>query len=96
MDKTLVKAVVLARSWASAMAAGEFDSIKTLAQRHGLCPTHTMRLAPLGYLAPDLVAMVLEGRHAPTLSLKTITAAPLPLDWSAQRQMVEAICAGRG
>ncbi|HXQ10581.1 MAG TPA: recombinase family protein [Caulobacteraceae bacterium] len=94
IDKTLVRAVVLARSWASAMTAGEFDSIKALAQRHGLCPTHTMRLAPLGYLAPDLVAMALEGRHPPTLSLKTITAAPLPLDWRAQRQMVEAICAG--
>ncbi|MFI4976252.1 MAG: recombinase family protein [Caulobacterales bacterium] len=95
IDKTLVKAVVLARSRARALATGEFDSIKALAQRHGLCPAHTMRLAPLGYLAPDLVAMILDGRHPPTLSLKTLTASPLPLDWREQRQLVGAICLGR-
>ncbi|MFI4935212.1 MAG: recombinase family protein [Caulobacterales bacterium] len=94
LDRTLVKAVVLARAWATALAAGEFDSIKALALRFGLCPAHTMRLAPLGYLAPDIVEMVREGRHPPTLSLKTLTAQPLPLLWEGQRAVVSAICAG--
>ena len=96
IDKTLVKAVVLARSWAGDLATGKFDSMKALAHRRGLCPAHTMRLAPLGYLAPDLVAMILDGRHPPTLSLKSLLAAPLPLDWQKQRTVVSAICMGRG
>ena len=95
IDKTLVKAVVLARAWASALAAGQFESVKDLARHYNLCPAHTMRLAPLGYLAPDLVVTIIEGRHAPTLCLKSLTASPLPLDWRMQREAVRAICMGR-
>ena len=71
------------------------ESVKALALRYRLCPAHTMRLAPLGYLAPDLVAMILEGRHPPTLSLKSMTSAPLPLAWNDQRTRIKAICEGR-
>jgi DNA invertase Pin-like site-specific DNA recombinase len=95
VDKTLVRAVVLARSWAASLAAGEFESMKELARSQGLCPAHTMRLAPLGYLAPDVVGMILDGRHPPMLSLKSLTTNCLPLDWQNQRRMVEDICAGR-
>jgi hypothetical protein len=95
LDKTLLRAVVLARAWAKELAAGRFESIKALALRYSLCPAHTMKLAPLGYLAPDIVTMILEGRQPPTLSLNTLTAQPLPLDWSDQRSLVRAICLGR-
>jgi len=94
-DKTLIKAVVQARSWARALAAGEFDSMKALARRYGYCPAHTMCLAPLGYLAPDLTAMILDGHHPQTLTLKTLTALLLPLDWQEQRRLVNDICMGR-
>jgi hypothetical protein len=53
-----------------------------------------MKLAPLGYLAPDIVTMILEGRQPPTLSLKTLTSQPLPMDWCDQRDLVRAICLG--
>jgi hypothetical protein len=95
LDKTLLRAVVLARAWAKELANGHFESIKALALRYGLCAAHTMKLAPLGYLAPDIVTMILEGRQPPTLSLKTLTAQPLPMDWCDQRTLVHAICSGR-
>ena len=94
LDKTLVRAVVLARAWAAELSAGDFGSIKEFARKQGLCANHTMRLLPLAYLAPDLVSMILEGRQPQTLSLKTLTATPLPIDWVQQRARVAAI--GRG
>lgn len=93
-DKTLIRAIVLARSWAAEIAEGRFSSIKELARSHDLCASHTMRILPLAYLAPDLVTMILEGRQPRTLSLKTLTARPLPLDWNDQRRAIDMI--GRG
>ena len=85
VDRTLIRAVVLARAWAQDLANGRYGSVKELAEQHGLCPSRTMRLAPLAYLAPDIVTMILEGRQPAWLSLKTLTA-PLPLDWREQRE----------
>jgi site-specific DNA recombinase len=94
VDKTLVRAVALARSWAAEIAADRFASVKELAGHHGLCGNHTMRLLPLAFLAPDLVAMILEGRQPQTLTLKSLTARPLPMNWPDQRRLINAI--GRG
>ena len=44
-------------------------------------------LMRVSYLAPDLVAEILAGRHPPELSVKRLvrTSQDLPLDWSSQR-----------
>jgi site-specific DNA recombinase len=93
-DKTLIKAVVLARSWAAEIAADRFRSVKELARSHGLCANHTMRILPLAFLAPDLVMMIIEGRQPATLSLKTLTDKPLPMDWDNQRRSINIIRRG--
>lgn len=46
---------------------------------------HTAKLLPLAFLAPDLVALILEGRQPRTLTLTALISEPLPLDWVAQR-----------
>jgi site-specific DNA recombinase len=94
VDKTLVRAITLARSWAAEIAADRFASVKELARHHGLCSSHTMRLLPLAYLAPDLVAMIIEGRQPVTLTLKALTSRPLPMHWSDQRQLIDMIGLG--
>jgi site-specific DNA recombinase len=91
LDRTLVRALVLARRWARQLESGEVGSIKELAQSNNLCPTYTMRLAPLAWLAPDITAMILEGRQPRGLCLADLIAQPLPLDWDAQRQFMVAI-----
>jgi hypothetical protein len=88
LDRTLVRAVSLARDWRRRLEAGEATSIGELAHRLGLCRRHAGRIAPLGYLAPDLVSMILEGRQPPAMNLHALTKATLPLAWTDQRRLV--------
>jgi hypothetical protein len=85
LDRSLVRAIVMARAWAKRLDAGEHNSIKALARAEGLCHLYTAKLMPLAYLAPDLVAQILEGRQPRTLTLTALISMPLPRDWAGQR-----------
>jgi hypothetical protein len=91
IDRALVRAVCLARSWAKALAAGEIGSTRGLARRSGLCNHYAARLMPLAWLAPDLVAAIMEGRQPRALSLGALVKRPLPMDWNEQRRLFEGI-----
>ena len=45
------------------------------------------RILRLNYLAPDIIASILDGTQPPTLNRKALVRADLPLDWSLQRRM---------
>jgi hypothetical protein len=85
VDRSLVRAVVMSRAWVKRLEAGEPQSIKGLARAEGICILHTAKLLPLAFLAPDLVARILEGRQPGTLTLTALISEPLPLDWAGQR-----------
>jgi hypothetical protein len=89
VDRALVRAVVLARRWALDLECGAVASISALAAREGLCSHYTARLLPLAYLAPDLVEQVLEGRQPRDLNLRDLSDQPLPIEWEAQRWMLQ-------
>ncbi len=47
---------------------------------------HLVRLAPLKFLAPDIVTAILEGRQPPLLTArKILRATKIPLCWKEQR-----------
>lgn len=85
VDRSLVRAVAMARAWMKRLDSGEIASIKALARNQKLCVLHTARLLPLAHLAPDLVGQILEGRQPRTLTLTALISKPLPLDWDGQR-----------
>jgi DNA invertase Pin-like site-specific DNA recombinase len=87
IDRALLRAVVLARTWANQLAGGEVGSVKELACRNGLCEHYMARLMPLAFLAPDLTTQILEGRQPQAVSLGALTRRPLPLDWCEQRRV---------
>lgn len=91
LDRALIRAVVLARTWAERLERGEVETIKALARAEGLCNHYTTRLLPLAYLAPDIVAQILEGCQARAVSLGPLTAAPIPADWEAQRRLLQQL-----
>jgi hypothetical protein len=78
----------LAREWRRSLETGETHNVEALAQRLGLCRRHAGRIVKLGYLAPDLIEMILEGRQPPSLTLLALTSDPLPLSWPDQRRLV--------
>jgi hypothetical protein len=91
VDRALVRALVLARIWAGQLESGEVQSVKALARANGLCNHYAARLLPLAYLAPDLAELILQGEQPRTMSLAAMTAQPLPVAWSAQREQFQAI-----
>jgi len=45
------------------------------------------RIARLAFLAPDIVAAILDGRQPPSLtSRRLFKYASIPLDWKSQRK----------
>lgn len=63
-------------------------------QRLPICdnapPTlYERRLIRLAFLAPDLQAVILEGRQPEHLNLEQLIEQPLPIDWTEQRKMFE-------
>lgn len=91
VDRALLRAMALARVWATQLESGEVSSVKELARQNGLCHNYTARLLPLAYLAPDLTEAVLQGAQPRSVSLAGLTAQPLPWDWSEQRRRFAAI-----
>jgi len=50
---------------------------------------HLNRLARLGYLAPDIITAIVEGRQPPSLSGRTLLRfANLPVEWVEQRKLL--------
>ena len=50
---------------------------------------HQVRLARLAYLAPDIIATILEGRQPARITSRVLLRLPdLPMDWSEQRRML--------
>jgi site-specific DNA recombinase len=90
VDRTLVRAVVLARRWISELESGAVASVTALADREGLCKHYAARMLPLAYLAPDLVEQILSGRQPRALTLGALTTAPLPADWARQRALFQS------
>lgn len=62
---------------------------KELARTTGQDKDYFARLVRLGYLAPDIITAILEGRQPPTLTRQHLArVSKLPLDWAEQRQLL--------
>ena len=63
-------------------------SIATIAREVRCGPTQFARLIRINYLAPDIVASILDGRQPKTLTSRTLLNCDLPMDWALQRQLL--------
>ena len=67
-------------------AAGEFSSIRQIADREHSDERYVARVLKLAFLAPDLTAAILDGRQpAPLTADVLIKMSDLPCSWAAQR-----------
>jgi hypothetical protein len=80
-DAVLLKLLAHAFAAQNALLSGKPDPLTS-----DYSPLHRSRLARLSYLAPDIVAAIIEGRQPPSLSgRRLLRAADLPLNWQDQR-----------
>ena len=61
-------------------------TLNDVAEREGIVPSYATRLFRVSFLAPDIIATTLDGRHPPELTVrKLLDDTWLPFDWSEQR-----------
>lgn len=82
-NNTLVKALARAFRWKRMLETGEFVTIAELAEREGIAPSYLTRVLRLTLIAPDIVEALLDGKHAPTVTLARVLE-PFPVAWDTQ------------
>jgi len=88
-DPTLIKLVLKAETLRTMLMTGGVASIEEIAKRQGVTSSYVTRLLRLAFLAPDITAAILHGRHSPELTGATLLRhSRLAFDWGRQRVML--------
>jgi site-specific DNA recombinase len=88
-DPSLLKAIARGHRWFHELTSGRTASIREIAKREGVYDSYVKRLIPLALLAPEIVRSICEGSQPATLTAEVLKRyAPLPLEWTKQRQIL--------
>lgn len=88
-DPGLIKLVAKAHAARKALFDGSGRSLREVAAAQGHEPHYFSVLVKLGFLAPDIVAAILEGRHPPALTRQKLARVrDLPMIWDEQRKLL--------
>lgn len=69
--------------------AGEIPSGSAIARAERLHPSTVNELLRLTLLAPDIIEQLMAGRQPRRLTLMWFQRNPLPVDWLAQRAIID-------
>jgi hypothetical protein len=84
VDPALLKAVARAHVWSGLLATGGVTSIEELADRVQQDRGYIARVIRLAFLAPSIIAGILEGRQSADMSLTRLLETEIPLSWARQ------------
>jgi site-specific DNA recombinase len=80
-DPVLVKLIVLARAAQNSLSGSKLDPLICRYSKR-----HFWQLLRISWLAPDLIAAIVDGTQPATLTgRRLLRASDIPLEWSAQR-----------
>ena len=86
-DRSLMRLLVRAFGIRDRLDRNPDLTIQRIAEAEGVVASYATRLLRLSFLAPGIVAAILEGRQPPELTAnKLMRDTRLPLEWTAQRQ----------
>lgn len=85
VNEPLLKALARARRWYEMLESGEMPSIHALSRATGLHERYVGRVLRCAFLAPDIVAAVIEGRQPQHLTLDALMKQ-IPVRWREQRK----------
>jgi site-specific DNA recombinase len=83
-DMTLVKMVARARVWAEMLKSGKVNSVRNIADRERLTESYVTRVLRLGFLAPEIVEGILDGRSAVGCADYLRAEGTLSMIWAEQ------------
>ena len=87
-DEGLVELLRDAQRAQAAVLASPGLSLKAVASVQKQCRTRFARLLRVSWLAPEIVSVILEGRHPRTLTPRRLLEADLPIAWDGQLRML--------
>jgi site-specific DNA recombinase len=87
-NKRLVGLLRKARAAQRILDDRRFWTVTDLAAEVGCHAKRFTRLVRLNYLAPDIIASILDGTQPPKLDCRSLMAADLPMDWALQRRLL--------
>jgi len=88
-DPKLIAIVAQGRGWFAEIRDAKTCSITKPAERYGVDRTDVGRAVSLGFLAPDIVEAILDGRQPTELTAARLKRVrDLPVSWEEQRQVL--------
>ncbi len=85
-DPVLVKLVVLARVAQQTLTSGRPDDLVSHYSKR-----HLWQLSRISWLAPDIIAAIIDGTQPATLTgRRLLCATDIPLEWKAQRAYLQS------
>ena len=87
LNPALISGIARGYRWRNRLLSGEVGSVVEIARKAGVSPRYVIRMMRMGFLAPDIIEAILEGRQTAAVTVE-IFRKPIPLDWSAQRLML--------
>jgi len=85
VNYALVVAIGRARTWMHDLRNGNYEDTAEIARRFKLHDAHIRRILRFGYLAPDIVEAIVEGRQPRSLTVKQLLKG-IPSAWAEQRK----------
>jgi DNA invertase Pin-like site-specific DNA recombinase len=89
VDPGLVRLLVRAHAIRARALEEPSLTLQEIAAEEGVSSSYAARLLRLAFLAPDIVAAILNGRHPPRLTAnRLMDDTRLPLNWTAQGELL--------
>jgi len=88
-DVTLLEGLARGFYWQHLVDTGTMQSGSDVARAEGLDPSVPNELMRLTLLAPDIIEILMTGRQPRRMNLIWFQRNPIPVDWEAQRQIVQ-------
>ena len=84
INHALMLAIARAKTWMQHLRDGKYRDTVEIARRFELNDAHVRRVLRLGYLAPDIVEAIVEGRQPRSLTVRRLLQG-IPCAWADQR-----------
>jgi hypothetical protein len=89
VDPVLVRLLLRAHAIRARVLEEPSLTLKEIAGEDGISSSYVTRLLRLAFLAPDIVTAILNEKHPPQLTAnRLMDDTRLPLDWTAQRELL--------
>ena len=85
LNHGLILAIARAKIWMQGLRDGRYKDTAEIAERFKLNDAHVRRLLRFGYLAPDIVEAIVEGRQPRALTVRRLLKG-IPCAWADQRR----------